>query len=134
MRQVGLVACCAEKRSGACEAQHLYTSPLFVMSARAAASLGEWAILSAKHGLLLPRQVILPYDLALDDMPRRLRELWGAATKKQIRDRWPEDTQFVVFAGALYQEAVRGLPWLDALQGLPIGKRLKALKEGSWTR
>lgn len=130
---VGLVACCAGKRGFACEAQHLYCSPLFMLSASAARTLDDWGILSAKHGLVLPREVLAPYEETLNDMPELSRKEWAAKTSAALRKKWPA-ARFVVFAGDRYQSALDGFDWVDALRGLPIGKRLKALKEGTWTR
>lgn len=130
---VGLVACCAGKRGFGCEAQHLYCSPLFVLSASAARTLDDWAILSAKHGLVLPRETVEPYEETLNDMPEVWRKEWAAKVSAQLDARWPS-ARFVVFAGDRYQAALSGKNWVDALRGLPIGKRLKALKEGTWTR
>jgi len=130
---VGLVACCAGKRGFACEAQHLYCSPLFVLSVLAARTLDDWAILSAKHGLVLPRETVAPYEETLNDMPEAPRKEWAAKVSAQIDSKWPR-ARFVVFAGDRYQAAFAGKDWVDALRSLPIGKRLKALKEGTWTR
>lgn len=131
--KVGLAACCSEKRAGRREAPFLYCSPLFVLSARAAQTLDEWAILSAKHGLVNPRDELEPYDEALETLRPEEVARWGAKVGVRLRESYPGAT-FIVFAGKPYQAALAGLDWVDALKGLPIGKRLKALKEGTWTR
>ena len=54
-----LVGCCEAKLPGRHRAADLYQSPLFRRGRAYAEAAGyEWAILSAKHGLLLPDTMI----------------------------------------------------------------------------
>ncbi|MFS6744372.1 DUF6884 domain-containing protein, partial [Staphylococcus aureus] len=128
--KVALVACCSKKLDHPAAAEDLYRSPLFRLSAAQAKRFGNWAILSAKHGLVMPKRVLAPYDTALSDMSPRERAAWAERTRSQIVAAWPA-AEFVVFAGALYRTALEGLDYSDPLAGLGIGRRLKALK--SWT-
>ena len=65
-----LVACCGPKLDHAAPARDLYTSDLFTKSRAYAERNGcGWAILSAKHGIVLPDEVIAPYDVTLKTMP-----------------------------------------------------------------
>lgn len=64
--RVILLGCVKQKRERRAPARHLYISALW-RGRRAYAEAGgqEWLILSAKHGLLDPDQIVAPYDVAL---------------------------------------------------------------------
>jgi hypothetical protein len=102
--------------------------------------------LSAKHGLVLPDQLIEPYDLSLDSYDQGELELWAEWTSAQIRERWnPDGTIFMTVLGGGYCRALWGFPMVeDAIyiwterrrrRGIRkpymgIGMIQKALKEG----
>jgi hypothetical protein len=46
-----------------------------------------WFVLSAKHGLLDPDDVISPYDTQIDDQPATYRSAWGEWVVAQLADR-----------------------------------------------
>jgi len=61
-----VIACGARKGPQAAPAADLYRGQLFTAARRAAEADGRpWVILSAKHGLLRPTDVIDPYDATL---------------------------------------------------------------------
>ena len=63
---VCLVGCSKAKLRHPAPAQDLYCSPLFQLCRRWAEQHADaWAILSAHHGLVLPDQVIQPYDTTI---------------------------------------------------------------------
>lgn len=129
MKNIGLIACGKAKLDHPAPARELYTGSLF-RAARAyvEATCDEWAILSAKHGLVLPDQVLAPYEQRL---PSRGEDqlAWARRVNEAIRRRWcasgyvagppdeyggrpvgwdPErlDVRFVVLAGADYRICV----------------------------
>jgi hypothetical protein len=66
--RIGLVGCVKAKRASPAPAAALSTSPLFAGRRHyAEATCDRWFILSARHGLLGPDQVIEPYDESLVD-------------------------------------------------------------------
>ncbi len=72
--RIGLVGCCKKKLDRAAPARELYQSDLFKSSVawlEARDELDGWAILSAKHRLVMPDDVIYPYELSLADMNQR---------------------------------------------------------------
>ncbi|MGI8497740.1 MAG: DUF6884 domain-containing protein [Gemmatimonadaceae bacterium] len=76
--RVALVSCVKTKGVSSAPAEDLYTSPLFrALRAYAKTHAGEWYVLSAKHGVLRPEQVIAPYEQTLNAMPKRKRVAWG---------------------------------------------------------
>lgn len=61
-----LVSCCGQKLDRGAVASKLYTSQLFKASKQYAEKHGDnWAILSAKHGIVEPHIIVQPYDLTL---------------------------------------------------------------------
>jgi hypothetical protein len=84
--RVGLVGCVKSKRSVPSPAKDLYTSPLFVGSRRAVErSCDRWFILSAKHGLLGPDEMVEPYDETLATASRDRRRAWSAEVVQALR-------------------------------------------------
>ncbi len=64
-----LVSCVKPKRGYPSPAKDLYLSDWFKKAFRyASQNADEWFILSAKYFLVLPDQVIEPYDLTLKSM------------------------------------------------------------------
>lgn len=136
MKIVGLVACCGPKLAHRAPAGLLYTSDLFRKSVAylLARDVDEWAILSAKHGLVLPNETIAPYDLSLTSMPATKRKEWARKVQHQleVQGYYPEGTHFVVLGGRHYLEPFRnlqGYSYEDPLEGMQIGERLRFLKE-----
>src|SRR5262249_1281589 len=90
-----------------------------------------WFILSAKHGLVEPAQVLAPYDLALHRLDRSARQAWACRVVEQLRQRGLLDSghRFLLHAGADYAEPLATLlPAEQPRRGLGIGRRL------SWYR
>jgi len=113
MQRVGLVGCVKSKRSGPTAAADLYTSTLFVGRRRwVEASCERWFILSAKHGLVPPDEVIEPYDEALTDKGRAERRAWAERVLAQLRERLGE-------LGRYRFEIHAGMPYVD--HGLRVG-------------
>jgi hypothetical protein len=46
-----------------------------------------WFVLSAKHGLLDPDEVVSPFELQIDDQPAAYRTAWGEWVVAQLADR-----------------------------------------------
>src|ERR1700684_3027805 len=64
--KVCIVGCTAHKRDVPMRAEQLYCSDLFYKSRRyAQANFDTWLILSAKHGLVKPCDILAPYDCKL---------------------------------------------------------------------
>jgi len=123
-----LVACCGPKMTGEHPAKDIYQSDLFLKSKAYAIREGHaWAILSAKHGIIWPDSVIEDYDVTLNTMPSKDREVWGAMVRDQLKN-W-RGARIVLLAGNKYCE------WVDdkwdterPMEGLGIGQQLAWLK------
>ena len=114
--RVGLIGCCAEKGPEAAPARELYRSRLFRSAMGWISKPGrvnEWAILSAKHGLVMPDDMIDPYDVALSSLTADERRDWEAMVREQLLARWGGNAIFMVLAGADYRAALRGLPYVE---------------------
>lgn len=109
---VALVACCGAKvEVGPCRAEDLYVSPLFLKSRAyveqliARRACATWAILSARHGVLMPNAPVRPYDATLAAMTAEARRRWAKRTHGRLVELFPDST-FLVFAGARYLDAL----------------------------
>lgn len=139
--RVGLVACAKRKLRVAAPARELYTSDLF----RKARDYCEreydaWYVLSARHGVLHPDQMVEPYDLTLGGMGRQERRWWGRRVVGRLCELHPPATgpAWYLHAGVLYREYLYQGPLLDAaiegridapLEGLGIGRQLRWYRE-----
>jgi hypothetical protein len=140
VKTVVLVGCGKSKLARSAKAKDLYTGPLF-RKARAYAELvgDEWAILSAKHFLVMPDEVIEPYERRLADLDRDYLLQWISNTNWQIRSRWKtweNEIRFICLAGKDYAQAfTHQHPWVVPikaefpLEGMGIGSRLKYLDQ-----
>lgn len=132
-----LVSCCGEKFEGSHKAEDLYQSQLFKASVAWAKANGkQWAILSAKHGLVWPDQVIESYDMSLSGpdsrqymKPNYYRKVTSALANWQADSDAPK---IAVLAGKHYLEPFQYDPRACfPLAGKGIGERLQFLKKAA---
>lgn len=103
------------------------------------ASCSRWFILSAKHGLVAPDDVLDPYDETLTTKGLSARRYWSVQVMTQLRNVLGDLSayEFEVHAGAAYSEyglrsglvsagAVVRLP----TEGLSLGKQLAFYRDG----
>lgn len=146
---VALVGCSGPKLAEPAPARDLYVSDLF-RKARAYAErhADAWAVLSAKHGVVLSDQVIAPYDLSVRDLSCRIRGhvyshgggwsergRWREHMHQQLHQLFPNATRYLFLAGDEYDcrysycaGARCCLPFEAPMEGLGIGERKKWLK------
>jgi len=90
-------------------------------------------VLSAKYGLVHPREVIVPYDVTLNTMPIGDRRQWAGMVLTQIGPHLGGAPSIVFLAGRRYRELLepslrsRGLAVSVPMEGLRIGEQLKWL-------
>jgi hypothetical protein len=85
-----------------------------------------WFVLSAKHGLLEPDDVVAPYDLQLGDSPTVYRSAWGEWVAAQLGERVTLDGATVEVHG--------GVDFAQPLRQ-PLARRGAALElplPGTW--
>jgi hypothetical protein len=137
-----LVGCSKTKLGHPAPARELYCSPLFrLCRAWAERHADTWAILSARHGVVAPDEVLAPYQGTLAERrpfgghPLSPAEYgrWLYAHVQAWRSRYVTPAQvprLVVLAGNGYWQPLseHGLVVEAPLEGLGIGERLRWLK------
>ena len=125
-----LVSCVGKKQDTAAPAGDLYQSDWFKKAKVYAETVGSrWYILSAKHGLLDPSQVIAPYNMTLNTMDVSERLGWAERTIAHLRDVVPVG-KVILLAGKRYRQFLLD-PLIDLgysvevpMEGLGIGQQL----------
>ena len=128
---VGLVSCSKSKGDTPCAARDLYTSWVFQRSVDyVERECDEWAILSAKHGLVDPDAVLAPYDETLSGAPKAVREEWNRRVREQIEARYAgKRVRFVLMAGSAYAGCVEGMDVEEPMKGMGTGYRRQWLAQ-----
>jgi hypothetical protein len=126
-----LVSCVGAKRTTAAPAKALYQSDWFIKARAYAEAISQrWFILSAKHGLVHPDDVIAPYEQTLNTMDIAGRRNWARLVQSQMDDAIPDAAQIVVLAGQRYREFLMDYLGRRAhtvevpMAGLRIGEQL----------
>jgi len=129
---VGLVSCSKRKLCRPAPARELY-SPSYVFD-RSVRYLerrcDEWWVLSARHGLVHPDEVLEPYDENLSGAPKTVREEWGARVRRALLERYEgRRIKLVLMAGKSYASFLEGLEFEveEPLRGLGTGHRRRWL-------
>ena len=98
----------------------------------------DWAILSARYGLLNPNQPITDYDLTLNELSPKQRKQWADNVAKQMMMR-PKPEKVYLLAGSNYSRDLKpilesnGLEVEEPLRGMQIGERLSELTmDNTW--
>jgi hypothetical protein len=131
---VVLVACAGTKAPRPALAKDLYVSALFLKSRSYAERVGSrWFILSAKHGLLGPDELVAPYDVTLKDLSRAERRAWAERVFERLRAELNGGEHLVFLAGTAYRQDLADLltraghSYEAPLEGLHIGEQLQWL-------
>jgi endonuclease-3 len=125
VERIGLVGCVKSKATSPAPAQELYTSAMFHgRRAYVERSCDRWFVLSAKHGLVDPDEIIEPYDVSLKDQPVSARAQWagGVVTELERRVGPLGRFEFEIHAGSAYRD--HGL--VDALRRAGAGVSIPA--------
>jgi len=106
------VGCGSDKAEEPRPARDLYTSDFFAKRRRVAELIGDkWWVLSAKHHVVQPDEVLEPYDRTLSKMTEDQIAAWAAEVKVALSMApWLDDAEsrLVVLAGMDYYE-----PWAE---------------------
>lgn len=126
---IALIACSAQKDAHPAPARDLYRGDLFRKAvAFAERSLHGWAVLSAKHGVVLPKTVIEPYDQRVSTGVHKRRQ-WAVRIRCQLTTHFREGTHFVLLCGSDYRSVftieleslASFFTWEAPLAGLGLG-------------
>lgn len=105
--RIGLVGCTKTKLDRPAPARDLY-SPSTMFAGRRAyveRSCDKWFILSAKHGLVAPDEMLAPYDETLVGKATVVKRSWSAQVLRELKEALGdfEDKIFEVHAGNDYR-------------------------------
>lgn len=125
--RIGLVGCVKSKWIHPSPAQDLYISTLFKgRRSFVERSCDRWFVLSAKHGLVDPLEIIAPYDVALTKKSNSYRVDWSRKVIRQLQEEIGDlsSVVFEIHAGAAYRNygVVEGLVELGAVVEAPNGE------------
>lgn len=136
MSNIVLIACSKKKRLGRHRAKDLYDSELFRKSYAYANKIGDKVfILSAKYGLLHPRQIIFYYNETLNEKKKNELKIWSIKVMAKLQDHLQIGDTITFLAGKNYRLFLE--PYLISkgykvevpLKSLGIGSQLKRLME-----
>lgn len=123
-----LISCTKAKLPKAAPARELYSSPAFQMKRRLAEQAGaSWVVLSAKHGILRPDDVVEPYDETLTTMGVAARKKWARNVVPTLIQLAHSSSHVVCLAGQHYIEFLVQ-PMADAR--VNMSQPLKGLRQG----
>lgn len=104
-----LVSCGNRKLDAPAPAKDLYVSPRFQEARKFAENYGDsWFVVSAKHGLTAPEEVLTPYDVDLRTLSTHDRRKWAVNVLSKLSEYGLLERQFVVLAGEAYSKAIEG--------------------------
>ncbi|MEW9667455.1 DUF6884 domain-containing protein [Ammoniphilus sp. 3BR4] len=111
-RRIALIACVKQKKEGRHMASELYTSAWFVKVREyiEQSNFDQWYILSAKHHLISPTDVIESYPEHLNQYKKQQIDEWAQITAQQIKDQHLEGEQLVIFGSEKYRSLLLYLP------------------------
>jgi hypothetical protein len=117
-------------------AAQLYTSQLFNARRAYAGATGKpWYILSAKHGLVHPEQLIPPYDLEISELDHEQYADLAFAVARKIRLLELDGATIELHAGAEYADLLIDNSYLPdvtvtlPMRGKQIGEQLSEYKQ-----
>lgn len=133
---VCLVACTSRKGDHPAPAELIYKSPLFSASRSYAESRSDqWFILSAKHGLLSPDDVIEPYNESLTRQSDSQRQAWAEGVRQSFNERVPPGGRVIFLAGSTYRSRLaplfeaEGRETAAPMSALGIGRQVAWLQK-----
>src|SRR4051794_32017560 len=126
--RVGLVQGSATRLGRPAPARAFYTSALFrLATAYAAATYAAWAILSSRHGLLRPEEIVEADEGTLAGRSGPERALWARGVATRLWADYGLGTEFYIHAGAAYYEPLAraiGRKWVYVpVRGLRVDEQ-----------
>ena len=126
----------SKKLDQAARAEDLYVSSWFKKARTyVTTNAAPWRILSAKHGLLHPDEMIEPYEVTLNKMPIAERRAWAASVLVALRPLMHDGDAVVILAGERYRQFLvpelraQGIRVHVPLEGLGLGQQLRWFDE-----
>jgi len=136
MAHVGLIACASKKRALAAQARDLYDSVLFQKSREyVECNCDSWYVLSAKHGLVTPTEIIAPYEETLNTKTVAERRAWAERVWASLKSQVKPSDRVTILAGQKYRENLvkriseHGCCIEVPMEGMGIGEQLQWLTQ-----
>lgn len=134
MNKIYLLSCVSKKKEGIHRAEDLYISAWFRLAKKYIKSVMDesdtWYIMSAKHGLVRPEELLESYDMYIMSMSIPERKEWAMDILSKLDE---GDREVVFIAGKNYYKYL--VPFINKcifpLAGKGIGQQLKWLKENT---
>jgi hypothetical protein len=121
---VCLVSCVGAKGATTTEARDLYQSNWFIKARAYVEGFGSnWFILSAKHGLVRPDDLIARYNQTLNTIGIAERRSWARLVERQMDNQMPDAERIVVLDYLRRRAGTVQVP----MEGLGIGRQLQWL-------
>lgn len=133
--RVVLIASSGATATGPHPAATLFLSPGFATARDHAVRSGHpWFVLSAKHGLLEPGDVVGPFDVQIGDQASGYRATWGEWVVAQLAGRVPlQDAVVEVHGGVDFAQPLRApLGRRGALLDIPLPGMWRDDEPGGW--
>jgi hypothetical protein len=131
-----LISCSKSKGGHRDLARNMYVSSLYRKSVLVVEGWGlSFSILSAKHGLLDPDEMIEPYDVTLKGASKQFKSEWAEKVDKQVRNSIDRKKHLIVLAGDDYYAPLTEagtkdpLKFFAPMRGLSLGNRLVFLNQ-----
>lgn len=135
-QKFAFVSCVRKKADQPQPAEDLYTSSWFQKASQyAKQNADQWYILSAKHGVVSPDEVIAPYDETLNEMGVDQRRAWARDVARQLEEVLQPGDQVIILAGQRYREFlleplhILGCDVKIPMRGLRIGEQMSWLNK-----
>ncbi|HET7522324.1 MAG TPA: hypothetical protein VFJ73_03260 [Bacillales bacterium] len=130
--KIGLLATARKKLSHPAPVTEFYNSPLFRKSVQYAMAYYERVYFyNAKDGLLLPEQIMQPYDVSIKTFSASEKRQWAKMVIKGLQQyEHPDDVTIYLHGGYVYRKFLEpelrksGYTYVVPLKGLGIGKQL----------
>lgn len=133
VEKIGLLATARKKGVGHAPVVDFYKSPLFIKSLQyARENYQRFYFYNAKDGLLLPDQIMAPYDVSIKTFSLQKKKDWGKMVIESLLTfENNHDKVIYLHGGLVYRKFLQpelishGFEYEVPLEGLGIGKQLK---------
>lgn len=135
VKKICFVGCTKHKKSYKCKASELYSESVnFRKQINIISKIYkcEYYILSAKHGLVNPSDILEPYDLSLYNMNTKEIEKWVENVKNQMNDVFDcKNIHAIFLCGEKYRKNLLDIfySYEEPFKGLGIGQQMQKMNE-----
>lgn len=135
---VAIITCGLKKKKVAAPAQDFYTGTSFrVYCTYVSENFKNWVILSAKYGMVLPSQVLEPYDTYIKDLSAEDKRILMNRFICSLKDTFPKAGKFIFFVSDAYKKAILevisgyNISVEFPFEGLRFGQKLQFMRTGN---